>query len=61
MNKNENDLKYKEYQKKKIVKYIILLLSIVIIVLEVLALFQVISMLWGILLFIILYIIKKIS
>ena len=57
---NSNDDKIKEYQRKKVLKYLIILLSIIVVVLEVLALFKVISMIWGLLLFIVIYILKKI-
>ena len=60
MNKNINDVKYKEYKKKKLINAIIILISITIIILEVLALFQVINMVWGLILFVILYLLKKI-
>lgn len=60
MNKNINDIKYGEYKKKKIINLIIILISIIIIILEVMALFQVISMVWGLILFIFLYLLKKI-
>lgn len=58
-NKNVNDVKYKEYRKQKILQYLILILSIIVIILEVLALFKKISMLWGIGIFAIMYILKK--
>ena len=58
-NKNINDVKYKEYRKQKILQYLILILSIIVIILEVLALFKKISMLWGIGIFAIMYILKK--
>ena len=54
-----NDDKIKKYQRKKILKWVIIILSIIVIVLEVLALFKVISMIWGLLLFIVIYILKK--
>ena len=59
MEKN-NDDKIKDYQKKKVLKWIIVILSLLVIILEVLALFNKISMLWGCLLFIIIYILKKV-
>lgn len=55
-----NDDKIKKYQRKKILKWVIIILSIIVIVLEVLALFKVISMIWGLLLFVVVYILKKI-
>ena len=60
MNKNINDKKYNEYQKNKIKKYFYIILSALIIILEILALFNVISMVWGLILFILLYLLKKI-
>lgn len=54
-----NVLKYKEYKKKKIFNYLMIILGIVIIVLEILALFKVIHYIWGLLVFIILVIVKK--
>ena len=58
MNNNENDEKIKKYNKRRIVKWIIVFLSLVVIVLEVLALFGKISMLWGCGLFLIVYLLK---
>lgn len=55
-----NDEKVKAYQRQKILKWIIIILSIAVIVLEVLALLKIISMLWGLLVFIIIYILKKV-
>ena len=60
MNKNINDIKYKEYKKKRLFKVVIVLISVIIIILEIMALFQVISMVWGLILFIVLYLLKKI-
>ena len=53
-----NDEKVKEYQKKKIAKYSILIFSFLTIILESLALFQMISYLWGLIPFFITYMIK---
>ena len=58
MNKT-NDDKIRDYRVKKIIKWVIILLSISVIVLEVLALFKVISMFWGFIPFIMVYILKK--
>jgi len=55
-----NDQKIKEYKKSQLEKWIIVVLLIMVIVLETLALFGIINMLWGCGLFIIIYIIKKI-
>lgn len=56
---NNNEKKYKLYKKNKIINYIILFLSIGVIVLEVLALFKIVDMLWGIILFVIILLLKK--
>ena len=58
---NTNDDKIKKYQRQRVKKWIIIILSLGVIVLEVLALLKVINMLWGCGLFIIVYILKKIS
>ena len=55
---NSNDLKVKEYKKKKLIKYTIIGLSFLTIVLESFALFQMISYLWGLIPFALCYIIK---
>ena len=57
---NENDKKYKEYRKRKILKYSLIITSLFVIVLEILALFQKISYLWGLIPFVINCIIKYI-
>ena len=57
---NKNDKKYREYKKNKLLKYVYVLLSLAVIVLETLALFKVISMIWGLIIFIIIYLLKKI-
>ena len=54
-----NDGKIKNYQKQKLKTGIIIVLSLAVIVLEVLALFNTISMLWGCILFLFIYILKK--
>lgn len=58
--KNDNDKKIFEYKKKKFEKYFLIILSISVIILEILALFNVINMMWGLGLFVIVYILKKI-
>ncbi len=58
--KNDNDKKILEYKKKKFEKYFLIILSISVIILEILALFNVINMMWGLGLFVIVYILKKI-
>jgi len=55
----DNDEKLKKYQKKKVLNVVILLLSLITIMLEILALFKVINMIWGIIIFIIIYLLKK--
>ena len=59
MNKT-NDQKIKDYKKKQAEKWIIVGLYIGVIALEVLALLNIIDMLWGLVLFIIIYLFKKI-
>ena len=58
MNKT-NDDKIRNYKLKKYMKWVIIILSLSVIVLEVLALFRIISMFWGFIPFIIVYILKK--
>ena len=58
--KNDNDKKILEYKKKKLEKCFLIILSVSVIILEILALFNVINMMWGLGLFIIVYILKKI-
>ena len=53
-----NDEKYKTYKRKKIFKYLVMFLSFATITLEAFALFQVISFLWGLGTFALLYIVK---
>ena len=57
---NNNDKKIKEYRKKQIFKYSIIITSFMVIVLEAFALFGVISYLWGLIPFVINCIIKYI-
>ena len=57
---NENDKKIHEYKKQRVKKWLLILLPVSVIVLEVLALFNVIDMLWGCAVFIILLLLKKI-
>ena len=56
---NSNDLKIRKYYKKRLFKYLYIFFSIMIIVLEILALFNVVNMFWGLLIFIILIFLKK--
>ena len=53
-----NDEKYNIYKKKKIFRYLIILFSLLTIFLEALALFRVISYLYGLIPFVLLYIVK---
>lgn len=57
--KNDNDKKIKEYKKQQAKKWLIIGLYLGIIILELLALFKVIDMLWGCALFIIVLLLKK--
>ena len=53
-----NEEKYKEYKKKKLIKYLVILLCFATITLEAFALFQVISFAWGLGTFALLYLVK---
>lgn len=55
---NESDKKLKEYRKKQILKYLMIVCSLSVIVLESFALFNVISYLWGVIPFVLNLIIK---
>ena len=55
---NINDKKYKDYRKKQILRYLYIILCFTTIFLESLALFGTISYLWGLIPFVICYIIK---
>ncbi len=54
-----NDEKIKQYKKQKRDKWLLIGMSLAVIVLEILALLNIISMLWGLGLFIIIYLFKK--
>lgn len=54
-----NEKRFFEYRKKKVLKVLFLILSVLVIVLEILALFKVINLLWGLILFLILCFLKK--
>jgi len=56
---NSNDDKIKNYKRQKIKKWLIIILSVMVMVLEILALLNIVNMLWGCGLFIIIYILKK--
>ena len=57
---NINDKKIRDYKKKKLEKWILIIALALVIVLEILALFNVISVLWGCVVFIIIYLFEKI-
>ena len=57
---NINDKKIREYKKKKIQKWVLITSLIVVIILEILALFNIINMIWGLIIFIIVYLFEKI-
>lgn len=58
--KNDNDKKIRDYKKKQIKKWLEIALYVVVVALEILALLNIIDMLWGCVLFILLYLFKKI-
>lgn len=53
-----NDEKYNNYKKRKILRYLTIIFSLLTIILEAFALFRVISFLWGLIPFCLLYIAK---
>ena len=53
-----NEDKFNEYKKRKLLRYLMMFLSLVTITLEAFALFQMISFLWGLATFAILYVVK---
>ncbi len=55
-----NDQKIKDYKKNKLEKWFLIGALISVIVLEILALCNVISMIWGLVIFIIVYLFEKI-
>ena len=55
-----NDEKIAKYRKQKLEKWFLIIMSIGVIVLETLALLDIISMIWGCVLFIFAYLLKKI-
>ena len=57
---NINDKKIKDYKKKKIEKWFLIVVLFLVIILEILALFNVISMIWGCIIFVIAYLFEKI-
>ena len=54
-----NEKRLQEYRKKKLIKILILILSVVIVILEFLAICKIIHYIWGLIVFIIAYLIKK--
>lgn len=56
-----NEEKYKKYKRKKIYRYLIIILSFSVIVLEAFALFNVISYLWGLIPFVLSCIVKYLN
>ena len=57
---NTNDKRIRDYKKKKIEKWILIAALFSVIILEILALFNVISVVWGCIIFIIVYLFEKI-
>ncbi len=55
---NNNDEKVKKYNKRRIAKWLIVILSVIVIILEILALFNKINMLWGCGVFVIVTLLK---
>ena len=53
-----NDEKYNNYKKRKMLRYLTIIFSLLTIILEAFALFRVISFLWGLIPFCLLYIAK---
>ena len=53
-----NEVRYKEYKKKKILRFLILVFSLIVIILEILAIFKVIHFIWGLLAFGLVYLLK---
>ena len=56
-----NDDKVKSYKRKKLYKYLVIILSFAVIVLESFALFKVISYLWGLIPFVLSCIVKYLN
>jgi len=56
-----NEEKYNKYKRKKIYRYLIIILSFSVIVLEAFALFNVISYLWGLIPFVLSCIVKYLN
>ena len=59
MTKEVNEKKYSEFRKRKIFRYLYIILEISVVIIEILALFGIINLIWGIVFFVILYLMKK--
>ena len=59
MEKISNEQKYINYRKRKVLRIVIMLLSIFTIILAILSLFKVINMIWAIILFVVVHCITK--
>jgi len=55
-----NEERFSLYRRNKILKFLILFLSIVVVVLEIIALFGIIHYIWGLIVFGIVYLLKNI-
>ena len=53
-----NEERFQAYRKKKILKIIIFILSLAVIILEILALFNLVHFIWGLLVFVLVYFLK---
>ena len=60
MSKDINEKKYDEYRKKQMLRYLYIFIALSVIVVEILVLCNMIHVIWGIVAFIILYLLKKI-
>ena len=58
--KNDNDKKIRDYKKQRLNKMLLIFFPLCVIILEILALFNVIDMLWGCGVFLIMIVFKKI-
>lgn len=56
-----NENRFKEYRKKKYIKYLMVALLFCVIVLEILALLKKVHYIWGLLVFVLVYLLKKIN
>ena len=60
MSKDINDKKYGEYRKKQWLRYLYIFIALLVIAVEILVLCNIIHVVWGIVAFVILYLLKKI-